>query len=95
MYSRKKLVALRRSGGKVRLNIGAGNTIMPGFTNVQIDEFNMVKPAEWNKLLGGGEIAGVDFLFTEYVFEHVTPRQVLVTAAASFLLLRLAKLVSY
>merc|ERR1712154_252161 len=70
---RKKLGSLRNAGGKVKINLGANGVSVKNFINVDYNELNMLKPKDWNQLLGGREIGGVDSLFSEHVFEHLTP----------------------
>jgi len=50
---------------------------LDGFLSSNIEELNIVRKEDWQRLLGHPEVAGADTLFAEHVFEHLTPTQVL------------------
>lgn len=85
---RAKLAQVRAGGGKVRLNVGSNRQVQEGFIPSNIGELNMLRLEDWERLLAGPEVGGADFLYSEHVWEHLTPAQVLQAAAASFVYLR-------
>jgi len=83
-----KLAKRRTEGEKVRLNVGSNSQKLKGFESSNIDELNMLKVDDWQRLFANKEVSGADSLFAEHVWEHLTPNQVLQAAAASFSSLR-------
>lgn len=85
---RKRLAEVRRSSKKVRLSVGSKIQQVDGFISSNIDELNILREEDWQRLLANPEVCGADSLFAEHVFEHLTPTQVMRAAAASMKALR-------
>ncbi len=61
-----------------RLNLGAANTVFPGWQATDIDTLNLLSLEDWSFYSPPG---GVDALMSEHVWEHLTPDQGLTAAS--------------
>ena len=62
----------RLRGKPVRLNLGAGQTQVPGWESTDIDTLNLLKREDW---LAIAPPNSVDAMLSEHVWEHLTEAQ--------------------
>merc|ERR1712025_1527449 len=68
MKLKNKLADAAAKGSKVKLNQGSQSSDMKGFISCDYDELNMVKPEDWERVLGNKEVCGADAIFSEHVW---------------------------
>ena len=84
-WIKRLILRFRLNGKPVRLNLGAGRTIVPGWQSTDIDTLNLLERQDW---LAITRPATVDAMLSEHVWEHLTESQGLQAASLCLEFLR-------
>lgn len=82
---KRRLRGTIRRTDRIRLNLGAGGTILSGWIGTEIYSLNITRWADWENLLSGRL---TDALLAEHVWEHLTDEQTALANRNCFTFLR-------
>lgn len=84
-WIKQAILRLRLKRKPVRVNLGAGRTVLPGWQSTDIDSLDLLRREDWLAITKPGT---VDAMLSEHVWEHLTESQGLRAAALCLEFLR-------